>query len=177
MSSAFLDLNQSYNLQSRVGVSSSEYTWKLTFSIALEDSIANASHLLESYIRAATAHHDFVAHTLTSLHYQHESLRIASTNLDLHVLSLSDAFDQFAQSASKEFDRQAALLSGISADLDIISKLSVHPELLSSNAKRGKTLGDYVSRQKMKLVVDTCAKQHSRSHVMPLKGVSDITMG
>ena len=103
-----------------------------------------------------------MAHTLTSLHYQHESLRIASTNLDLHVLSLSDAFDQFAQSASKELDRQATLLNGISADLDIISKLSVHPELLSANAKRGKTLGDYVSRQKMKHVVDTCVKQHSR---------------
>ena len=107
-----------------------------------------------------------MAHTLTSLHYQHESLRIASTNLDLHVLSLSDAFDQFAQSASKELDRQATLLNGISADLDIISKLSVHPELLSANAKRGKTLGDYVSRQKMKVVVDTCAKQHSKFHTV-----------
>jgi autophagy-related protein 11 len=171
MSSAFSNLNQSYSSQSRAGLSGSEYMWKLTSSfIALEDSIANASHLLESYIRAATAHHDFVAHTLTSLHYQHESLRIASTNLDLHVLSLSDAFDQFAQSASKEFDRQATLLTGISADLDIISKLYVHPELLSSNAKRGKTLGDYVSRQKMKLVVDTCAKQHSRLHIMRFRG-------
>ena len=141
MSSAFSNSNQSYSLQSRAGLFYSGLMKKLII-VALEDSIANASYLLESYIRAATAHHDFVAHTLTSLHYQHESLRIASTNLDLHVLSLSDAFDQFAQSASKELDRQATLLNGISADLDIISKLSVHPELLSANAKRGKTLGD-----------------------------------
>jgi len=52
-------------------------------------------------------------------------------------------------------------------DLEIISKIRVHPEFLSPAVRRDveaglkeRMLGDYVSNVKMKIVADSCAKIH-----------------
>ena len=116
---------------------------------------------------AAQTHHDFTTATLTSLHFQHESLRIASTNLDLHVLSLTDAFEAFADQANRELEKQAQLLAGRNVDLAIIARVTVHPQFLSQSARkgieaggRGRTLGDYVLPERMRAVAETCVKLH-----------------
>lgn len=101
---------------------------------------------------------------------QHEALRIASTSLDLHVLSISDVFETFAGTGRRELEKQAHLLQGLDLDLEVISKIRIHPEFLSPSVRKAveagekaRTLGDYVSNVKMRQVGEACAKTHSMS--------------
>jgi autophagy-related protein 11 len=66
--------------------------------------------------------------------------------------------------------RQAALLAGLDADLELIGRVRIHPEFMSAavrrameQGERGRTLGDYVSNVKMRQVADTCARTHGQS--------------
>ncbi|TFK46861.1 putative peripheral membrane protein [Heliocybe sulcata] len=126
------------------------------------------SQFAASSVRIAQAHRDHVTHILSTLQYQHEALRIASDSLDLNVLALAEAFDSIAMAARKELEKQASLLSGLDADLDMISRVNVHAEFLSpavrkaiESGDRGRTLGDYVSNVKMRQVAETCRRTHS----------------
>jgi autophagy-related protein 11 len=119
---------------------------------------------------AAILHYDFIVHILSTVHVQHEALRIASTSLDLHALSISDAFESFAGSGRRELEKQAHLLQGLDLDLEVISKIRIHSEFLSSSVRKAveagekaRTLGDYVSNVKMRQVGEACAKTHSMS--------------
>lgn len=101
------------------------------------------------------------------MRYQQEALRIASSSLDLHVLAISDVFEGIASIASRELDKQAVLLAGVSADLEIVERVPVHREFLSEKVRRAqdageraRTLGDYVSRLKMQQVAESCVKTH-----------------
>jgi autophagy-related protein 11 len=101
---------------------------------------------------------------------QHSALQITSTNLDFHVLSISEMFDGIASGARSELEKQALLLNGLEADLELISRVRVHLEFCSAAVKMAieagdpqRVLGDYVSRQKMKNVADTCAHTHGGS--------------
>ncbi|KAJ7275721.1 putative peripheral membrane protein [Mycena rebaudengoi] len=138
----------------------------------IEDDIAatppfRPSQLGTSYLRTALTHKEHVGHTLTSLHCQHEAVRVASTSLDLHVLAIVDTFESVASGSRRELEKQAALLDGLEADLDIISKVRIHTEFVSpavrkaiESGDKARTLGDYVSNLKMKQVADTCARTH-----------------
>lgn len=102
------------------------------------------------------------------------ALKVAAANLDSHVLSLSEVFENFELIAMKELDRQASLLRNHNLDLEIISKIRVHHEFLSPSVRREVEAGlkermlvDYISRQKMKLVVDSCAKIHGTLYIPP----------
>lgn len=126
------------------------------------------SHLATSYLRAAHVHRDHVSHVLTSLYSQHSAVRIASSSLELNVLAIADAFDGIAGSARAELEKQAGLLAGLEADLDIISRVKIHVEFMSPAVRKAvdagekaRTLGDYVSNVKMKQVADTCARTHA----------------
>ncbi|CDO68658.1 hypothetical protein BN946_scf184790.g7 [Trametes cinnabarina] len=138
----------------------------------VEDAIAltppfRISQLANSYLQAAVLHIEEVNHILGSLHYQQNALRISSGALDLHILATSEGFDALSAVAQRELDRQAKLLRGIDADLDIASQVKVHKEFLSAAVRkaieageRGRTLGDYVSKVKMRQVADSCMNTH-----------------
>jgi autophagy-related protein 11 len=94
-------------------------------------------------------------------------VRIASSSLELNVLAIADAFEGIAGSARAELDKQAGLLAGLEADLEIISRVKIHAEFMSPAVRKAveagekaRTLGDYVSNVKMKQVADTCARTH-----------------
>ncbi|KAG2117345.1 putative peripheral membrane protein [Suillus discolor] len=138
----------------------------------IEDSISTTPpyrppQLAASYIRTAHTHLEHIVHTVATLHRQHQAVRIASSSLELNVLAIADVFDGIAMTARKDLERQAALLAGLDADLEIISRVKIHIEFLSpavrtaiENGERPRTLGDYVSNVKMKQVADACARTH-----------------
>lgn len=127
------------------------------------------SQLGASYLRAAHTHHQAIAHIFVTLQYQHSALRIASNSLDLNVLAISDAFDGISANAQRELDKQAALLAGISVDLEMVTRVNIHRDFVSSAVRRamdagerGRTLGDYVSSMKMRQVAGTCENTHGK---------------
>jgi autophagy-related protein 11 len=98
---------------------------------------------------------------------QQSALRIASTVLDLNVLNVADVFDGVAAGAHRELEKQATLISNVDADLEMASRVQIHREFMSSAVQRAmdagsraRTLGDYVSAEKMRHVADTCRTTH-----------------
>lgn len=80
--------------------------------------------------------------------------------------------------ARRELDKQAVLLAGLEADLDIISRIKIHVEFMSPAVRRAieagekpRTLGDYVSNVKMKQVAETCARTHGVYSLSPSRRV------
>ncbi|KAJ7635147.1 putative peripheral membrane protein [Roridomyces roridus] len=138
----------------------------------IEDGIAatppfRPSQLAASYLRTARIHKEQISNLLASMHCQHEGLRVASTHVDMNVLNVVDTFDGVASSSRRELEKQAVLLAGLEADLDIISRVRIHTEFVSPAVRRAieagekpRTLGDYVSNIKMRQVADTCARTH-----------------
>lgn len=129
------------------------------------------------YLRAAQAHHQTLQQLLASLRVQLAALRVASGNLDRHVLELGDVFDGVAAATLQELERQNTLLAGVEADLTMISRVDIHRQFLSAAVQRamdqgekGRSLADYVAKDKMKQVAQTCVKAHSTS--MPALHVS-----
>jgi autophagy-related protein 11 len=123
-----------------------------------------------SYHRAALAHQQSIARTLESMRCQHSALRIASTVLDLNVLNVADVFDGVAAGAQRELGKQATLIASVDADLEMASRVQIHREFMSSAVQRAidagsrpRTLGDYVSAEKMRHVAETCRKTHGSS--------------
>lgn len=127
------------------------------------------THLAASYLRTTQVHHEEVNRTLQSLRYQYEAIRIASSSLDLHVLAIQEAFEAITASAERELQKQKSLLNGLDADLEIVQRVTIHKEFVSSAVRkamelgeRGRTLGDYVSQVKMRQVADTCRRTHRK---------------
>ncbi|KAH9026734.1 putative peripheral membrane protein [Lactarius pseudohatsudake] len=125
------------------------------------------SQLGASYHRAAQAHQQSINRTLDSLRCQKSALKIASTALDLNVLNVADVFDGVAAGARRELDKQANLLASVDADLVMASRVHVHREFMSvamqraiDSGGRARTLGDYVSNEKMDQVADACRRTH-----------------
>ncbi|KAH9023404.1 putative peripheral membrane protein [Lactarius hengduanensis] len=125
------------------------------------------SQLGASYHRAAQAHQQSINRTLDSLRCQKSALKIASTALDLNVLNVADVFDGVAAGARRELDKQANLLASVDADLVMASRVHVHREFMSvamqraiDSGGRARTLGDYVSNEKMHQVADACRRTH-----------------
>ncbi|KAI0266091.1 putative peripheral membrane protein [Gloeopeniophorella convolvens] len=125
------------------------------------------SQLGASYHRAAQAHQQSISHILDSLRYQQSSLRIASTALDLNVLNVADVFEGVAAGAHRELSKQATLIASVDADLEMASRVQIHREFMSSAVQRAmdagskaRTLGDYVSNEKMRQVADACRRTH-----------------
>ncbi|EMD35555.1 hypothetical protein CERSUDRAFT_116294 [Gelatoporia subvermispora B] len=125
------------------------------------------STLAPTYVHVAHTHAARTEQLLQSLRVQHTALRIASSALDLHVLSLADVFEGLSEAAGRELARQEGLLSGLSADLELAARVPVHREFVSPAVRRamdagdrGRTLGDYVSRGKMTQVADNCRRTH-----------------
>lgn len=120
-----------------------------------------------AYARTAQLHHEHTQHLLQSLALQHQALQIASGSLDFHILAISETFDGLAANGRRDLEKQASLLDGLDADLELITRVSVHVEFCSAavrmaveGGERHRVLADYVSRPKMKQVADTCAKTH-----------------
>lgn len=138
----------------------------------IEESISTTppyrpSQLASSYLRTAHTHLEHIVHTVATLHRQHQAAQIASSSLELNVLAIADVFDGIAMTARKDLERQAALLAGLNADLEIITRVKIHVEFMSpavrtaiENGERPRTLGDYVSNVRMKQVADACARTH-----------------
>lgn len=125
------------------------------------------SRLAASYLRTAHIHHEHIHRMSLTLHYQREAVRIASSSLDLHVLAITDAFEGISTTCRKELEKQAALVAGLEADLEIISRVKIHVEFMSPAVRKAietgekpRTLGDYVSIVKMKQVAETCTRTH-----------------
>jgi autophagy-related protein 11 len=128
------------------------------------------SQLGASYHRAALAHQQSISRTLESLRCQQSALRIASTVLDLNVLNVADVFDGVAAGAHRELEKQATLIASVDSDLEMASRVLIHREFMSSAVQRAmdagsraRTLGDYVSNDKMRQVADTCRGTHGSS--------------
>lgn len=139
----------------------------------IEDTIIAAtppfrtSQLASSYHQTAHTHVEQTRTLLASIHTQHLATRIASTSLDRNVLQIANAFEGVAASARRELARQAALLDGLQADLDLIARVRIHLEFVSPGVRKAieggekpRTLGDYVSNVKMRQVADTCSRTH-----------------
>ncbi|KAF5381358.1 hypothetical protein D9615_008323 [Tricholomella constricta] len=138
----------------------------------IEDDVAatppiRPSQLAATYLRTSHVHHEHINHIVLSLHYQHEAIRIASASLDLNVLAIVDTFEGIAAGSKRELEKQAMLLAGLEADLDLISRVRIHSEFMSPAVRKSieageksRTLGDYVSNVKMKQVAETCARTH-----------------
>ncbi|KAK7041445.1 oligomeric, coiled-coil, peripheral membrane protein [Paramarasmius palmivorus] len=125
------------------------------------------TQLAASYLRVARTHLDHIKAIALSLQCQHEAIRIASSGLDMSVLSVTEVFEGLGNGLRNELQKQASLLAGLEADLDLISRVRVHTVFVSSNARkaieageRHRTLGDYVSNEKMRQVAETCARTH-----------------
>ncbi|OCH89638.1 hypothetical protein OBBRIDRAFT_794051 [Obba rivulosa] len=125
------------------------------------------SSLAPSYVHTAHIHATRTQQLLQTLHTQHAALRIASSALDLHVLALADVFEGLSGATTRELARQEGLLSGLPADLQLAARVPVHREFVSPAVRRamdagerGRTLGDYVSREKMMQVVENCRRTH-----------------
>ncbi|KAI0277952.1 hypothetical protein BGY98DRAFT_976913 [Russula aff. rugulosa BPL654] len=125
------------------------------------------SQLGASYHRAALAHQQSISRTLESLRCQQSALRIASTVLDLNVLNVADVFDGVAAGAHRELEKQAILIASVDSDLEMASRVHIHREFMSSAVQRAidaggraRTLGDYVSDEKMRQVAETCRGTH-----------------
>jgi autophagy-related protein 11 len=104
------------------------------------------------------------------MRYQQSALRIASTIFDLNVLNLTDVYDGVAGGAHRELEQQATLIASVDTDLEMASRVQIHREFMSSAVQRAmdagsqaRTLGDYVSNEKMHQVADTCRKTHGSS--------------
>ena len=131
------------------------------------------SQLGASYHRAALAHQQSISRTLESLRCQQSALRIASTVLDLNVLNVADVFDGVAAGAHRELEKQATLIASVDSDLEMTSRVQIHREFMSSAVQRAmdagsraRTLGDYVSNEKMRQVADTCRQTHGSSRYL-----------
>jgi autophagy-related protein 11 len=153
---------------------------KATDAAATTPPIRHAQ-IAASYARTAQLHHEHVQHLLQSISLQHKALQIASNNLDFHVLAISETFDNIAVNGRKELEKQASLLDGLDADLELISRVSVHVEFCSAAVRMAieagephRVLADYVSKPKMKQVADTCAKTHGESSVVVLPRLSKL---
>lgn len=125
------------------------------------------SQLAASYLRTARLHHEQINQLLISLHYQHEAIRIATNSLDLHVLAIFDTFESIATNSKRELVKQASLLEGLNADLEMIKRVRIHVDFMSTSVRRAieagerhRTLGDYVSNDKMRTVAAGCARTH-----------------
>ena len=125
------------------------------------------SQVASAFLRAAHAHQDVIAQVVSSITFQHEALQIASHTLDLNVLSLEDTYETFALGGRRELENQAVLLSSLDLDLDMISRVAIHLDFISENMRKAieagdkpRTLGDYVSKDKMRQVAATCTKLH-----------------
>ncbi|KAL1744863.1 hypothetical protein HDZ31DRAFT_63668 [Schizophyllum fasciatum] len=139
----------------------------------IEDTIIAAtppfrtSQLAESYLQAAHAHVEHVRALLATAHTQHAATRVASASLDRNVLQVASAFEGVAAVARRELARQAALLGGLHADLELIARVRIHLDFVSAAVRKAieggekpRTLGDYVSTAKMSQVAGTCARTH-----------------
>ncbi|KAF9269874.1 hypothetical protein L218DRAFT_913732 [Marasmius fiardii PR-910] len=138
----------------------------------IEESIAatppfRPTQLAASYLRAAQTHLDHIKHIARTLRAQHEAIRIASSGLDMNVLVVLDTFESLSSGLRKELQKQALLLMGLEADLELISKVRVHTDFVSATARKAieageksRTLGDYVANDKMKQVAETCSRTH-----------------
>ena len=85
-------------------------------------------------------------------------------------MDIHDAFDTISVGAQRQLDKQESLLTGLDADLQIVARVPVHKEFVSPNLRRameagerGRTLGDYISPDKMKQVTETCQRTHGTS--------------
>jgi autophagy-related protein 11 len=125
------------------------------------------SQLAASYLRTTRLHHEQINQLLVSLRYQHEAIRIATSSLDLHVLAIFDTFDSIAVNAKRELAKQTSLLEGLNSDLEMIKRVRIHADFMSAAVRRAieagerhRTLGDYVSNDKMRTVAAGCARTH-----------------
>ncbi|KAF8637910.1 hypothetical protein AX17_002533 [Amanita inopinata Kibby_2008] len=138
----------------------------------IEESISTTppfrpAQLATSFLRTSHLHHEHLNKVYDSLHRQYDAMRVATMNLDRHVLTITETFSNIADTSRTDLEKQAVLLSGVQADLNLIRRVRVHVEFLSPNVRKAieaggepRTLGDYVSTVKMKQVADTCARTH-----------------
>ncbi|KAF9225984.1 hypothetical protein BS17DRAFT_750485 [Gyrodon lividus] len=145
------------------------------------------SQLASQYLHSAHGYLEHITHTLATLHRQSQAVQIACSSLDLNVLAITDVFDGIASTANKDLQRQAALLAGTGADLEIINRVEVHIEFMSptmrkaiENGERPRTLGTYVAKDRMNVVADGCARTHKDLRTQFLdteKAVTRLTSG
>lgn len=125
------------------------------------------SALTASYRRVLSEHQKTISHILDSMRYQHSALRVASTALDRCVLDVTNLFNNAAASARQELDNQASLIASVDTDIDLASRIQIHRDFLSPAALRAtsaggpaRTLGYYISSERMHQVQDVCQRIH-----------------
>jgi autophagy-related protein 11 len=129
------------------------------------------SALIASYRRVLSEHQETISHILDSMRYQQSALRIASTALDRCVLDVTNLFNEVAASARQELEMQASLIASVDTDIDMASRIQIHRDFLSPAALRAtgaggpaRTLGYYISSERMHQVQDACQRTHGIPH-------------
>lgn len=155
------------------GTRLSWWTCMVTFSnqnVWILDIIASTPpfrphQLAAAYHHIAQTHSEKVSQVANAIRQQSVALSIASRNLDLNILALEQAFEPFAHHAQSTFEAQSQLLTSLETDLEAMAAVKVHPAFLSAALRRSienggtaRTLGDYVSNDKMRQVAEGCSR-------------------
>ena len=138
--------------------------------------------LAAAYHHIAQVHSEEVSRITDAIGQQSLALGIASRNLDLNILALSEAFEPFAQGAHNTFDAHSRLLNSLEADLAAVAAVQIHSAFLSAAARRAiengdkpRTLGDYVANDKMRQVADGCTRISGEPKKAGLIQLSNLT--
>jgi autophagy-related protein 11 len=125
------------------------------------------SELAASYYSATQTHQQSISRTLDSLQHQQSALRIASAALDLHLLDVTNIFNSVAAGTRQELDKQASLIACVDADIEMISRIPIHPDFMSPATQKNMdasgpalTLGYYVPSGRIRRVIAACRRTH-----------------
>ena len=123
------------------------------------NSTLRPARLATSVLRTAHIHHDHLNKIYDSLRHQYDAVHMASLSLGHYVLTIAETLPRRRRLNSK--DKPFCSLGF--KQVDLIRKVKVHSEFLSSNVRKAieaggepRTLGNYVSVVKMKQVAETC---------------------
>ena len=123
--------------------------------------------LTVSHRRVISQHQEAISRILDSMRNQQSALGAASTGLARRVLDVTNIFNDVAASTPQELDKQASLISSVGNDIELASHIQIHRDFLSPAALRAtsaagpaRTLGYYVSSERMHQVVEACQRTH-----------------
>lgn len=112
---------------------------------------------------ASEARHASAVELHTCIERIHASTCVGLANLQSHTDGIKSAVNKLEEIASRELASMEDLLKRHELDLYVLSRIVIHPKLLGKapeeSETRQRTLGDYVSATKMRMVADVCGKE------------------
>lgn len=102
-------------------------------------------------------YHSATLDLLQAIHNQHSAIGVAIANLRRHYAGKQGGAEAFELFASPLLSDYRDLLDSYEAGWNAIAHVRVHPALLSGRPQ-DKVLADYVNKEKMQTIRETCAR-------------------